>query len=389
MTYQSPGVYIEEVPSGPQPIAAASTSVVAILGDHAQGPAAHADPGHRLGGLRPHSSGAAHAPGSPPSPCSASSRTAARPPGSSASTRRSPPPGTSATRRRRCRFAAHGDLARARGRTRLTSTSRRTPPVAPGYDGPRRGDRGRSPCTAGTIDIPVDAARAACRRATPSCCSDAAGTSADATVNTVSDDDRERHRRRPRHRAGRGRRRRRAAPRSRPPSALAAGIGHQARRPAGRPARRRLAGHRARRHRRADGPRMVDHARRAPLGAACPGQVRPAVRPLPRHDRRRRADRSRSARSPGTTTRPLVADQRGQPDGQRPGDRLHRLRWRRSAGRASRCRVARTRRPARWTSRSQVRVAGATPRRSTWSATTVARRARRASASCRSARRSS
>ncbi len=38
MTYQSPGVYIEEVPSGPQPIAAASTSVVAIIGSTRKGP---------------------------------------------------------------------------------------------------------------------------------------------------------------------------------------------------------------------------------------------------------------------------------------------------------------------------------------------------------------
>lgn len=38
MTYQSPGVYIEEVPSGPQPIAAASTSVVAIVGACRRGP---------------------------------------------------------------------------------------------------------------------------------------------------------------------------------------------------------------------------------------------------------------------------------------------------------------------------------------------------------------
>lgn len=38
MTYQSPGVYIEEVPSGPQPIAAASTSVVAVLGTTRKGP---------------------------------------------------------------------------------------------------------------------------------------------------------------------------------------------------------------------------------------------------------------------------------------------------------------------------------------------------------------
>jgi phage tail sheath protein FI len=38
VTYQSPGVYIEEVPSGPQPIAAASTSVVAVLGDLRKGP---------------------------------------------------------------------------------------------------------------------------------------------------------------------------------------------------------------------------------------------------------------------------------------------------------------------------------------------------------------
>lgn len=38
MTYQSPGVYIEEVPSGPQPIAAAPTSVVAILGTTRKGP---------------------------------------------------------------------------------------------------------------------------------------------------------------------------------------------------------------------------------------------------------------------------------------------------------------------------------------------------------------
>lgn len=38
MTYQSPGVYIEEVPSGPQPIAAASTSVVAVIGDLRKGP---------------------------------------------------------------------------------------------------------------------------------------------------------------------------------------------------------------------------------------------------------------------------------------------------------------------------------------------------------------
>lgn len=38
MTYQSPGVYIEEVPSGPQPIAAASTSVVAVIGSLRKGP---------------------------------------------------------------------------------------------------------------------------------------------------------------------------------------------------------------------------------------------------------------------------------------------------------------------------------------------------------------
>jgi phage tail sheath protein FI len=38
-TYQSPGVYIQEVPSGPQPIAAASTSVIAILGPARRGPA--------------------------------------------------------------------------------------------------------------------------------------------------------------------------------------------------------------------------------------------------------------------------------------------------------------------------------------------------------------
>lgn len=38
MTYQSPGVYIEEVPSGPQPIAAASTSVVAAIGNLRKGP---------------------------------------------------------------------------------------------------------------------------------------------------------------------------------------------------------------------------------------------------------------------------------------------------------------------------------------------------------------
>ncbi|MFG2825011.1 phage tail sheath subtilisin-like domain-containing protein [Kitasatospora sp. NPDC048365] len=38
MTYSSPGVYIEEVPSGPQPIAAAPTSVVAIVGTTRKGP---------------------------------------------------------------------------------------------------------------------------------------------------------------------------------------------------------------------------------------------------------------------------------------------------------------------------------------------------------------
>ncbi|MDT7844935.1 phage tail sheath family protein [Streptomyces justiciae] len=38
MSYQSPGVYIEEVPSGPQPIAAASTSVVAAIGSLCKGP---------------------------------------------------------------------------------------------------------------------------------------------------------------------------------------------------------------------------------------------------------------------------------------------------------------------------------------------------------------
>ncbi len=37
-TYLSPGVYIEEVPSGPQPIAAAPTSVMAILGTTRKGP---------------------------------------------------------------------------------------------------------------------------------------------------------------------------------------------------------------------------------------------------------------------------------------------------------------------------------------------------------------
>ncbi|MBO3741816.1 phage tail sheath subtilisin-like domain-containing protein [Actinoplanes flavus] len=38
MTYQSPGVYVEEVSSGPQPIAAAPTSVVAVLGTTRKGP---------------------------------------------------------------------------------------------------------------------------------------------------------------------------------------------------------------------------------------------------------------------------------------------------------------------------------------------------------------
>ncbi len=38
MSYLSPGVYIEEVPSGPQPIAAAPTSVLAILGTTRKGP---------------------------------------------------------------------------------------------------------------------------------------------------------------------------------------------------------------------------------------------------------------------------------------------------------------------------------------------------------------
>ena len=38
MTYLSPGVYIEEVPSGPQPITAAPTSVVAVLGTTRKGP---------------------------------------------------------------------------------------------------------------------------------------------------------------------------------------------------------------------------------------------------------------------------------------------------------------------------------------------------------------
>lgn len=37
-TYLSPGVYIEEVPSGPQPIAAAPTSVMAVLGTTRKGP---------------------------------------------------------------------------------------------------------------------------------------------------------------------------------------------------------------------------------------------------------------------------------------------------------------------------------------------------------------
>ncbi len=38
-TYLSPGVYIKEVPSGPQPISAAPSSVVAIIGTTARGPA--------------------------------------------------------------------------------------------------------------------------------------------------------------------------------------------------------------------------------------------------------------------------------------------------------------------------------------------------------------
>ncbi|MFI7480962.1 phage tail sheath subtilisin-like domain-containing protein [Kocuria sp. M1R5S2] len=38
MNYLSPGVYVEEVPSGPQPIAAAPTSVVAVLGTTRKGP---------------------------------------------------------------------------------------------------------------------------------------------------------------------------------------------------------------------------------------------------------------------------------------------------------------------------------------------------------------
>ncbi len=39
-TYQTPGVYIEEVPSGPQPIAGASTNVLAVVGPTVKGPAA-------------------------------------------------------------------------------------------------------------------------------------------------------------------------------------------------------------------------------------------------------------------------------------------------------------------------------------------------------------
>ena len=38
ISYQSPGVYVEEVASGPQPIAAAPTSVVAIVGTTQKGP---------------------------------------------------------------------------------------------------------------------------------------------------------------------------------------------------------------------------------------------------------------------------------------------------------------------------------------------------------------
>src|SRR5262249_24429401 len=38
VTYLAPGVYIEEVASGPQPIAAAPTSVVAIVGTTERGP---------------------------------------------------------------------------------------------------------------------------------------------------------------------------------------------------------------------------------------------------------------------------------------------------------------------------------------------------------------
>ncbi|MGA5761790.1 phage tail sheath subtilisin-like domain-containing protein [Nonomuraea bangladeshensis] len=38
ISYQSPGVYIEEVPAGPQPISAAPTSVVAIVGTTEKGP---------------------------------------------------------------------------------------------------------------------------------------------------------------------------------------------------------------------------------------------------------------------------------------------------------------------------------------------------------------
>jgi phage tail sheath protein FI len=38
VNYQSPGVYIEEVPSGPQPITAAPTSVVAVIGTTERGP---------------------------------------------------------------------------------------------------------------------------------------------------------------------------------------------------------------------------------------------------------------------------------------------------------------------------------------------------------------
>ena len=140
----SPGVYIEEVPSGPQPIAAAPTSVVADPRHHPQGPGPRADPGHRLGGLRPHRSARPPPEATPASRSSASSRTAGPRHGWSGSTRRRPRRGR---RRRGRRRELHGHrvvaghLGQRAHHLRRTRRRRRHRHVLPGDD--LRADRGR------------------------------------------------------------------------------------------------------------------------------------------------------------------------------------------------------------------------------------------------------
>ena len=55
-TYLSPGVYVEEVPSGSKPIEGVGTAIAAFVGMAPKGPANAADAGHELAPVRRRSS---------------------------------------------------------------------------------------------------------------------------------------------------------------------------------------------------------------------------------------------------------------------------------------------------------------------------------------------